>query len=88
MTALGPKQLQMLMSLGSPGFALVVPDKLSLSLQKRGLLTPRFSGSDGFLRITPAGLRVLAEAMERGALEPFLPKSPRELAADAAAGTT
>jgi hypothetical protein len=88
MTALGSKQLQLLMALGSPGFALVVPDKRSRSLQKRGLLVPRFPGSDGFLRITPAGLRVLAEAMERGALEPFLPKSPRELAADAAAGTT
>jgi hypothetical protein len=76
MTRLGAKQIGMLSSLGSPYFALVVPCKLSQSLQKRGLLTPRYPTSDGFLRITPAGLRALAAALERGELDDALNEPP------------
>jgi hypothetical protein len=65
---LGPKQLQLLTSLGSPAMLLVVPDAISRSLEKRGLV----ADYHGMHRITPAGLRALADAFEAGRLEAFM----------------
>lgn len=72
MKPLGKRQLEALMRLASPGVAIVVPDKVDRSLERRGYLKPLTGRSDGFLRITPAGLRALADAFERGELEQFL----------------
>ena len=60
--------------MGSPFHALVVADKVSRSLAKRGLLEPvgdPEAKDAGFFTITPAGLRVLADALERGQIEQF-----------------
>lgn len=62
---LGKNQLEMLTVLGCPGRFLVVPDKLSDSMVKRGLL----HSVDGFVCITPAGLRALADAVEAGTVK-------------------
>lgn len=69
---LGKKQLRLLAPMGNPFFLLVVGDKLSDSLVKRGLLKP--TRGDSLFQITPAGLRVLADAHERGELEQFVDK--------------
>ena len=61
--------------MGSPFHALVVADKVSRSLAKRGLLEPvgdPEAKDAGFFTITPAGLRVLADAMECGQIKQFL----------------
>lgn len=72
--ALGKRQLKLLAGMGSPFSWLIVGDRLSDSLAKRGLLKPRSDGSYSFFRITPAGLRTLADALERGELEQFVDK--------------
>ena len=67
--ALGDKQLQRLSMMAHIGNALVVPDDLSRSLCKRGLMlaTGDVDGArDGFIVITPNGLRALADAMDAG----------------------
>lgn len=64
---LGQKQLETLAALGSPGMAMVVPDKVTLSLVKHGLL--RVTESNSFACITPAGLRRLADELEAGHIE-------------------
>lgn len=75
---LGKNQLQRLMSLGSPTFLLIVGgDKVSRSLQARGLLVNHFPDNpDAWIRITPAGLRALADAHEAGLLNQFMTKFP------------
>lgn len=72
---LGPKQLALLHMLAGPGTALVVADKLSHSLCARGLAQTMVVG--GCVRITPAGLRALADAAEAGRIRlgPKLPES-------------
>lgn len=71
--ALGKKQIERLLSLASPASLLIVGgDRISVSLVKRGLLKPQ-DGNDrnAWLQITPAGMRVLADLLEAGQLEPF-----------------
>lgn len=65
---LGKHQLGLLLALGTPGTLLPVPDRVARSLAKRGLL----SEYRGCLRITPAGMRALADAFEAGQLEQFM----------------
>lgn len=78
--SLGKHQLQRLMGLASPSCLLIVAgDRLSKSLVKRGLTKPHFADDpDAWHRITPTGLRALADALEAGELEPFMKKFPRE----------
>jgi hypothetical protein len=71
---LGKHQLKLLAGLGSPFTLLVVGDALSASLVKRGLLEATGRSGDSFFRITPAGLRELADALDRGDLEQFVDK--------------
>lgn len=70
MTRLGQHQLQLLIVLGSPTAALVVSDKISASLVRRGLLREREPG--GLCCITPDGLRALAAEMESGRVDDAL----------------
>lgn len=72
MRPLGPKQIALLVVLAAPDRALVVADKIARSLMKRGLLAPMRADIDGMLRITPAGLRMLATLLEAGELARFL----------------
>lgn len=74
---LGKNQLERLLGLAQPGMMLVVGDRLSHSLVKRGLLAPRDPKNiDAFHGITPAGLRVLADAFEAGLLAHFFKPFP------------
>lgn len=88
---LGKHQLNLLATMASPFSALIVKDRVAVSLAKRGLLAPHFAGKkgvgsgpaatnrDSFFGITPAGLRALADAYEAGQLEQFLdPKFQRD----------
>ena len=78
---LGKHQLCLLATMASPFSLLIVGDRISRSLEKRGLLAPHFAKSDGFHGVTPAGLRAVAEAMERGELDQFTdPKYLRDRA--------
>lgn len=77
---LGKHQLCLLATMASPFNVLIVGDKVSRSLIKRGLFASHFAEkakAEGFHGITPAGLRELADAMERGELEQFLDPSYR-----------
>ena len=68
---LGPEQLRTLMMMASPSSILVTPpDRCVRSLEKRGLVAP-FKGDKG-RRITPTGMRVLADAFETGKLDQFM----------------
>jgi hypothetical protein len=66
---LGPRQLAMLRAVGTT-CAVVVPDRLSRRLCELGLMTAEADGS--FARITPAGLRALADAAEAGRVTLFV----------------
>ena len=76
---LGKRQLDLLATVASPFFLLIVNDTVSRSLEKRGLVAPHFAKSkDGFFGVTPRGLRALADEMEAGHLEQFMdPKYER-----------
>ncbi len=71
----GRKQLETLVMLGSPTMSMVVPGKTERGLIERGLLKVGESG--GFACITPAGLRVLADAMEAGKVADALERIKR-----------
>jgi hypothetical protein len=74
---LGRKQLGLLAGMAGVGSALVVPDKLSRSLCRRGLMEATGAAvslegeprEPGMLVVTPAGLRAVADAMEAGQVE-------------------
>jgi hypothetical protein len=74
---LGPKQLKLLQFIGTRG-ALVVGDKMSRRLCDLGLLISEPDGS--FARITPDGLRSLADALEAGRISLWspTPRTPNE----------
>jgi hypothetical protein len=79
MRPLGKRQLERLMGLASPSSLMVVGDVVSRSLVERGLLKPYFQDRPGaWHRITPAGLRSLADAYEAGKLDQFMKEFPRE----------
>ena len=81
MRPLGKLQLERLMGLASPSALLIVGDVISKSLVKRGLLRPNFPDTpDAWHRITPAGMRTLADAYEAGQLEQFMKPFPPERA--------
>lgn len=65
---LGNKQLEMLKMLGT-SFVLIVPSKRSRRLVQLGLCRSNPDGS--FCRITPAGLRALADAADAGRITLF-----------------
>lgn len=74
---LGKLQIEKLMGLASPSCLLIVGDKVSASLVQRGLLRPNFPDNpDAWHRITPNGLRALADAYEAGQLEQFMKPFP------------
>ena len=66
---LGARQLEMLKVIGTTS-ALVVPCPISRRLCEIGLLQAEADGS--FARITPAGLRALADAAEAGRIALFV----------------
>lgn len=71
---LGKHQLSLLRNLGTTA-AVVAPDAMTRRLCELGLMKAH-GGKDGsFAAITPAGLRVLADAVEAGKIELFrMPK--------------
>ncbi len=74
MRGIGRRQRDLLALIARPGTALVVPDKVSRSLVRRGLA--RHARPDAMVHITAAGLRALADEAEAGRLklEPDLPE--------------
>lgn len=48
--------------------AQVVPDALTRSLARRGLLVSLSDKTEGFLALTPAAYRAVADALESGAI--------------------
>jgi len=68
MARLGRKQLELLKSVGC-SFSVIVADKLTRSLCERGLMKEGVPG--GFVRITPNGLRALADAADQGRITLF-----------------
>lgn len=82
MRPLGKHQLRLLACLSGITMTLVVPSKLSDSLVRRGLLEPRSKKGPkgkppGFIGITPAGLRVVADLMEAGQMAEYTKLSPQ-----------
>lgn len=77
---LGKKQLELLLSCASPSSLLVVGDgPVEQSLVQRELLAPKLKQRPkAWLRITPAGMRALADALESGLLDQFF-KWPKGL---------
>jgi hypothetical protein len=76
---LGRNQLKLLMAMGSPSMLLMTPcTGEAKSLERRGLID-RYNGGEA-RRITPAGMRALADAYEAGELEQFMhkPATPTE----------
>jgi hypothetical protein len=68
---LGKNQLKLLMAMGSPSMLLMTPcTGEAKSLERRGLVASYRGG--GATRITPAGMRALADAYEAGQLEQFM----------------
>ena len=85
MRPLGKLQLERLLGLASPSMMLIVGDSVSKSLVKRGLLRANFSDKpDAWHRITPAGMRVLADAYEAGQIEQFMKPFPERRRPDPA----
>ena len=74
MRPLGPKQIESLFFIGHPGRLLVTPiDETMRSLERRGLVGPWHRNKDGCgTRITPDGMRALADLYERGDLDRFM----------------
>jgi hypothetical protein len=84
---LGKNQLSMLLSLSNPGNLMVVGDKMSESLERRGLArhyAEKKGRPNGFIRITPAGLRALADAYEIGLIDQFMGETFRKITKDGA----
>ena len=69
MSRLGRKQLDFLASMAGVYRSLVVPDKMTRSLCALGLMVSWSKKTDGFIVLTPAGLRAVADALENGGIE-------------------
>ena len=80
---LGSRQLAWLKNLASPHRFLIVGNKVSQSLARRGLLAPRSPDGTAFFQITPAGLRTLADEWDAGRIEFPLPKPKKAESGDA-----
>ncbi len=74
---IGKNQLEMLVALGSPTVALLVPGKSEAGMVKRGLLRERAPGKS--VCITPFGLRVLADEMESGRVDDALERMRKDV---------
>lgn len=62
---LGHSQLALLQTLGNPRYRMIGRDRVADSLVRRGLLCA--ASEDGkVVRITPDGLRTLADTLEHG----------------------
>lgn len=68
MAQLGKNQLQFLAGMAHVNSAVVVPDKLTKALVKRGLLVALASDGESCLAITPDGYRAIADALGAGSL--------------------
>lgn len=69
MARLGQRQINRLAAMANVGCALVVPDAVSRSLVARGLMEPTSDQpgcQDGFVVMTPAGYRAVADAIDAG----------------------
>jgi hypothetical protein len=66
MSRLGHNQLDYLARRAGVFSAQIVPDALTRSLSRRGLLISLGEKSDGFLALTPAAYRAIADALEAG----------------------
>lgn len=66
MGSLGRKQLDRLAGFGGVHTAQVVPDEVTRSLCKRGLMESISAKTDGFIVVTAAGYRAIADAMDQG----------------------
>lgn len=87
MPRLGKRQIDLLAGLGHVGSALILPTPITDSLVKRGLMRPtgdKPGTENGFLVLTPAGYRAIADAIEAG-LIPWPPDWPQLLRSRAAA---
>lgn len=82
MTRLGPKQLDLLRRIGTTS-ALVVPTAMSRRLVDLGMMQAEDDGS--LARITPKGLRALADAVDAGRVILFDPVAVLERMRDRAA---
>lgn len=71
MRPLGSRQISALLRLASPEMVQIVPDRITRSLVKRGDV--ELLANDAWARITPQGLRSLAELHERRKLDEFIP---------------
>lgn len=80
MTRLGRHQLDLLSGLACVNSALVVGNRLSDSLVRRGLLLATDAENNALVVLTPDGYRALADAIESGAIPwpPEFKPRPRE----------
>ena len=76
MKRLGTRQREKLRVMSYPLYFQVVPDRVTDSLVRIGLMTAT-SETGGFVQITPMGLRVIADEWDAGRVA-FLPPSPPE----------
>ena len=74
---IGDRQLRMLIVMASPGRTLVVGDRESAAMERRGWLKSEHGDGD-LLTITADGLRALADAMDAGRVGPMLAVMERE----------
>lgn len=73
---LGSRQLESLITLARPGSVMLTPDAVERSLLALGLLSQP-EGRPGTMRITPAGLRRLADELEAGRVDAVLAEQNR-----------
>lgn len=83
---IGHNQLRVLVMLGSPTMSLFVPGKECASLIRNGLL--QVSPTGGVACITAAGLRALADEMDKGRVASALERMKADAETRRAAATS
>lgn len=78
MTRLGKRQLEMLIFCCSPLWLLLTPCAVSDALVKRGLMVADRKGPRRPARISSAGLRAVADAMDRGEVKPAMERMAQD----------
>ncbi len=71
MRPLGRRQISALLRLASPELVQIVPDRITRTLVKRGDV--ELLANNAWARITPQGLRSLADLLEQRKLDEFIP---------------
>lgn len=66
---LGRHQLDLMSGIAGTHSALVVPNKLTASLERRGLMKSASRTGNAFMVLTPAAYREIAAALEDGRIE-------------------